>query len=93
VSVPKDFIGKAVLRAPSWIRSIRKVPVLGRLVHELSYRMLSSDNKVWAQIEEGPASGLWLQVNPRVADVFIRGGAESEMQTIISGSARRHGVL
>jgi len=85
---PKDFIGKAVLRAPFWVRSIRKVPVLGRIVHVLSHRILPNDQKVWAQIEAGPASGLWLRVNPRVADSFVRGGTEFEMQTILSERLR-----
>jgi FkbM family methyltransferase len=84
MSTTRDIIGKAVLRAPSWMRSIRKVPVLGRLVHELSHRILPTDKKVWAQIQAGPASGLWLQLNPRVADGFIRGGTESAMQKVIS---------
>jgi FkbM family methyltransferase len=84
MSTPKELIGKAVLHAPSWVRSIRKVPVLGRLVHGLSHRILPSDHKVWAQIEAGPATGLWLQVNPRVAEGFIRGAGESETQRFIS---------
>src|SRR5271156_100333 len=88
MSTPKELIGKAVLHAPSWVRSIRKVPVLGRLVHGLSHRMLPNDQKVWAQIEAGPARGLWFGVHPRVAEGFIRGTDESEMQRIISERLR-----
>ena len=73
MSTPKELIGKAVLHAPSWVRSMRKVPVLGWLVHGLSHRILPSDQRVWAQIEAGPARGLWLEVNPRVAKGLIHG--------------------
>jgi FkbM family methyltransferase len=84
MSATKDIIGKLVLRVPPWVRSIRKVPLLGRLVHELSHQVLPLDHKVWAQIQAGPAKGLWLLLNPRVADGFVRGGAEFEIQKIIS---------
>jgi FkbM family methyltransferase len=84
VSATRDFVGKAMLHAPPWVRSIRNIPLVGRLVHGLSHRILPSGHKVWAQIKRGPARGLWIQVNPRVASGFIQGTSESEMQQIIS---------
>jgi len=84
----RDLIGRAVLHAPQWMRGIRRIPILGGLVHQLSHQVLPSDQKVWAQITAGPAKGLWLQVHPRVADGFIRGVGESEMQRVISERLR-----
>jgi FkbM family methyltransferase len=84
----KDFVGRALLHAPSWIRSIRNVPVLGRLIHGLSHRILSADRKIWAQVEQGPAQGLWLKVNPRVAEGLIQGLGEAESQRIIAERLR-----
>jgi len=84
VPATRDFVGKAMLHAPSWVRSIRNIPLVGRLVHGLSHRILPSGQKIWAQIKRGPARGLWIQVNPRVANGFIQGKSESEMQQSIS---------
>jgi FkbM family methyltransferase len=81
---PKDLVGKAVLHAPSWLRSVRNVPVLGRLVHGLSHKILPADKRIWAKIEQGPAQGLWLQVNPRVADSLIQGRGEVDTQRVLA---------
>jgi len=85
---PKEVLGRIVLHTPTWLRSVRKIPVLGGLVHRLSRLILPSDQKVWAQIVAGPAAGLWLQVNPRVANSFIQGGTEARMQEILSQHLR-----
>ena len=69
---PKEMPGRIVLHTPAWLRSVRKIPVLGGLVHRLSHQVLPSDQKVWAQIAAEPAVRLWLQVNPRVANSLIQ---------------------
>jgi FkbM family methyltransferase len=35
---------------------------------------------VWAQVQEGPAKGMWLQLNPRTGHAYFAGGVEPEVQ-------------
>lgn len=80
----RKWVGNLLLRTPASVRSIRNVPVLGRLVHRLSHRVLSSEERVWAQVEAGPAKGIWLELNPRTGESYLRGHAEIEVQEVLA---------
>ena len=43
-----------------------------------------SNEKVWARVEAGPAQGLWLELNPRTGQNYLRGGAELTVQKILA---------
>lgn len=79
----RNWIGKMVLRSPSSLRSIRNMPVVGELIHGLSYRILSPEQKVWAQIQAGPARGIWLELNPRTGQDYFRGEVERATQSTL----------
>lgn len=76
----RNWIGKIVLRSPSSLRSIRNMPFVGDVIHGLSYRILSAEHKVWAQVQAGPAQGIWLELNPRTGQDYLRGEVESASQ-------------
>ncbi len=78
-----SWISKTFLRVPTPLRSLRKIPVVGGLIHFVSHRILSADRKVWAQLEAGPLKGLWLELNPRTGQNYLRGEAEPAVQRIL----------
>jgi FkbM family methyltransferase len=84
----RNWVGALLLRTPTPLRLIRNVPVLGELVHRISHRVLPEDKRVWAQIEAGPAKGLWLELNPRTGQNYLRGDAESRVQEALEKRLR-----
>ncbi len=81
-------MGWLLLRSPAALRSLREVPVLGDWIHRLSYQLVRADEKLWAQVEAGPARGLWLELNPRTGQSYLRGKAEPEVQAILAEQLR-----
>ena len=84
----RNWVGALLLRTPASLRSIRNVPILGEFVHRISHRVLPGDERVWAQIEAGSAKGLWLELNPRTGQNYLRGDAESSVQEALARSLR-----
>ena len=83
-----NWVSSLLLRAPASLRSVRRIPILGEVVHRLSHRIVPGDKKVWAQIESGPAKGLWFEVNPRTGQDYIRGDAEKPVQETLNRDLR-----
>lgn len=84
----RNWVGALLLRTPASFRSIRNVPILGEFVHRISHRVLPADERVWAQIEAGPAKGLWLELNPRTGQNYLQGDAESSAQEVLARRLR-----
>jgi len=84
----RNWVGNLLLRTPASVRSIRNLPVLGGLMHRLSHRLLSSDEKIWARIEAGSAKGLWMELNPRTGQSYLRGDAEIAVQKVLTERLR-----
>src|ERR1700722_4730533 len=76
----REWAGQMMLRAPAPLRSLRKAPLIGGLIHRLSYNVVPADEKIWAQIEFGPAKGIWLHLNPRTGAHYLRGEGEEATQ-------------
>jgi FkbM family methyltransferase len=57
-------------------------------VHRLSHRVLPDEERVWAQIEEGAAKGIWIELNPRTGQSYLRGDAEIAVQTVLARELR-----
>lgn len=79
----RQWIGGIFLRAPAPLRSMRRLPLVGSWMHRLSHAVLPGDHQQWAQIQSGPAKGLWLELNPRTGDGYFRGHAEEAVQKIL----------
>lgn len=83
-----NWVSQVLLRMPAPLRSLRKVPVLGGLIHFVSHRILRADQRVWMQVEGGAARGLWLELNPRTGQLYLRGEAEPVVQEILAKRLR-----
>jgi FkbM family methyltransferase len=79
----RKWMGELLLHSPAPLRSLRDVPVLGDFIHRLSHRIVPAEEKVWARVEAGPAQGLWLELNPRTGQGYLRGKAEIAVQRIL----------
>jgi FkbM family methyltransferase len=84
----RNWIGELLLRSPASLRALRNVPVFGNFIHRLSHQVLPADEKVWAQVEAGPARGLWFELNPRTGQAYLRGEPEPAMQKILAERLR-----
>lgn len=84
----RKWMGELLLHSPAPLRSLRHVPLLGEIIHRLSYRLLPADEKVWAQIEGGPAKGIWMELNPRTSQAYVRGEGEIAVQQVIAERIR-----
>lgn len=84
----RQWMGELLLHAPQPLRSLRNLPLLGGWIHRVSHRVLPLDQKVWARIESGPAQGLWLELNPRTGQNYLRGDAELTVQNILAERLR-----
>jgi FkbM family methyltransferase len=89
----RDWVGSMLLRAPESVRSLRNVPLLGGLIHGLSHRIVPTDEKVWVRVEIGPAKGLWLELNPRTGQAYMRGEAEVAVQEFLAARLRPDDVF
>src|SRR6202046_5534399 len=84
----RNWMSNIMLHAPAPLRSLRRLPVFGNLIHRISHRFLPAEEKIWARIEVGPAKGLWLELNPRTGQNYIRGEAENALQDILAARLR-----
>jgi len=66
------------LRHRTPFERLRNAPVVGKLVHYVSHKLLPSDFRIWWQAEAGEAKGLWMRVNPRTAAQLCKGEAEQK---------------
>src|SRR5580700_6182378 len=89
----RNWMASLMLRLPASVRSFRRVPVLGSFLHVLSHRVLSSDRKVWAQVEAGPAKGIWLELNPRTGQNYRLGTTEKACQAVLAERLRSGDVF
>jgi FkbM family methyltransferase len=84
----REWAGQMMLRAPAPLRSLRNAPVIGGLIHRLSHRVVPADEKVWAQVESGPAKGIWMHLNPRTGEHYLRGDGETATQKALAARLR-----
>lgn len=75
-----DRLAHAFLRYAAPLKSLRRLPVLGDCLSWLGERIVPRDKRTWAQVESGPAAGIWLHLNPRTGLDALRGASEPEVQ-------------
>lgn len=83
-----QWLGRFLLHSPNFLRALRGFPLVGQAIHKLSHRLVRKDEKVWAQVQQGPARGLWLELNPRTGQNYLRGEVESATQSILQERLR-----
>ncbi len=84
----REWMGDLLLHTPASLRSLRNVPFVGNLIHRVSHSVLPVDHKVWARVENGPAAGLWLELNPRTGQTYLCGAAEHAVQATLAEHLR-----
>jgi len=68
---------------PTVLRSLRKIPLFGGIIHQMSHRILPVNETVWAQVRSGPARGISLQLHPRTGEIYRRGDVERLIQEVL----------
>ena len=80
---PPARLGSIFLRFSSIRSALRHVPVLGDLLAWAAKKFLPRDALIWAQIERGPAAGLWVRLNPRTGKIVQQASVEAQMQQVL----------
>ena len=83
MSPANERLARALLRYASPLRFLRRLPVLGNRLSWLGERVVPRDTRTWAQVENGPAVGIWLRLNPRTGLDVLRGASEPEVQDVL----------
>jgi len=84
MAAARKKIASLMLGLPTPWRALRNLPILGNLVHNLSHLILPAEEKVWARVERGLGQGLWLELNPRTGQQYLRGEVEPLIQQVLS---------
>ena len=73
-------LAQFLLRYGSPLAGLRRVPVLGACVSWAGAKLVPRESLAWVQVQNGPAKGLWLHLNPRTGQTYFEGGGEPEVQ-------------
>ena len=84
----QDRRAQLLLRYPSLLAKLRRVPLLGRFVSWVGAKLVPRDSLTWVQVQSGPARGLWLHLNPRTGNTYFDGGGEPEVQEALQHHLR-----
>jgi len=76
-------IGRLFFRHYQSLRGMGKLPVLGPLLTWAASRAVPRDSRLWMQVKNGPAEGIWLRLNPRTAAETISGTGERRELEIV----------
>lgn len=80
----REFLGELCLKQAPFLGRLRRVPLLGSLIHYISHKTLPADFLVWRRIEKGAGKGLWIEVNPRTGREVCEGTPEPGIQKSIA---------
>jgi FkbM family methyltransferase len=88
VSASRSRLAQFLLRYASLLAWLRRVPVLGRCVSWAGAKLVPRESRAWVQVQNGPAQGLWLHLNPRTGQTYFEGGGEPEVQAALQQHLR-----
>ena len=83
-----ERLAQLFLRYASPFSGLRRVPILGPVVRWAAGKIVSHDSLTWVQIQQGPAAGLWLRLNPRTGRAAFEGTGEPEVQRALEQRLR-----
>lgn len=81
-------LGRAFLRLASPFANFRRVPVIGPLLRWAGAKVVPRDSRTWIQVQQGPAKGIWLHLNPRTGHDYFNGEVEPEVQAVLQEHLR-----
>ena len=76
-------LGRAFLRFAAPFTRLRAVPVIGPGLRWASAKLLPREALTWVQVQNGPAQGIWLHLNPRTGRDYFNGEVEPEVQAAL----------
>ncbi|HKV26043.1 MAG TPA: FkbM family methyltransferase [Candidatus Acidoferrum sp.] len=79
-------LAQFVLRHEFLVKKVRGLPFLGKIFSGIGVKLVPRDVLTWAQVQYGPAQGLWLSLHPRTGTAYFEGRGEPEVQEAL----RRH---
>jgi FkbM family methyltransferase len=83
MTVAGGTIGRLFFRHYQSLRGMGKLPVIGPLLTWAASRAVPRDSRMWMQVKNGPAEGIWLRLNPRTAAETISGlGERRELEIV-----------
>lgn len=85
---PNSLLANLLLRYAAPLSRLRSVPVVGHLLSWTSRQLVPRESLIWVQIENGPAKGLWIRVNPRTGRTVQLGFGETEVQQALADHVR-----
>lgn len=88
VTSKNERLAQLFLRYASPLSGLRRVPILGPFVSWAAGKIVSHDSLAWVQIQQGPAAGLWLRLNPRTGHAAFEGTGEPEVQRALEQHLR-----
>jgi FkbM family methyltransferase len=88
VTPKNERLAQLFLRYASPLSGLRRLPVLGPFVKWAADKIVSRDSLTWVQIQQGPAAGLWLRLNPRTGRAAFEGTGEREVQRALEQHLR-----
>ena len=88
VTPKNERLAQLFLRYASPFSGLRRVPIVGPLVIWAANKIVSRDSLTWVQIQQGPAAGLWLRLNPRTGHAAFEGEGEPEVQRALEQHLR-----
>jgi len=74
---------RAFLRFASPFANFRRVPVIGPMLRWAGAKVVPRDSLTWIQVQQGPAQGIWLRLNPRTGRDYFNGEVEPEVQAVL----------
>lgn len=88
MSSSQGWLAQFLLRYASPLAGLRSVPVLGQCVSWAGEKLVPRDSLAWVQVQNGPAKGLWLHLNPRTGKTYFEGSGEPEVQQVLEQHLR-----
>lgn len=88
MSASQGRLAQFLLRYSAPLAGLRRVPVLGKCVSWAGAKLVPRDSLAWVQVQNGPAEGLWLRLNPRTGRSYFEGGGEPEVQEVLREQLR-----
>lgn len=88
MNAARGWLGQFFLRFISPFAGLRRVPVLGPFAGWASAKLVPRESLTWVQVRRGPATGIWLHLNPRTGRALLEGAAEPEVQNALQSLLR-----
>jgi len=89
----RDIMAGLFLNHSPRFSKLRRLPLLGDLLHSVSHWTLPAGTLVWRRIRGGEGEGLWIQIDPRTGRDYYDGTVEPAVQRFLARHLRPGAVF